>query len=156
MKIKRHSKIIELVKNYNIETQDELSEKLRLLGYEVTQATISRDIRELKLTKVSDSNGNQKYSVLPSVDNEFSDRFIRVFQDGVTNIDFAQNMIIIKTFEGMAMAVAACIDAMNYAEYIGCEIMGTIAGDDTLFCVVKTEEQAISVINKLKEIMRSN
>lgn len=154
MKIKRHSKIIELVNNYQIETQEELAQMLADAGYNVTQATVSRDIRELKLTKILGEQGIQKYSVLAAVNTQFNERFLRIFRDGVVSIDYAQNMIVIKTLDGMAMAVAACVDSMNNTEVLSSEIMGTIAGDDCIFCVVKSEGKAIEAINKLKEVIR--
>lgn len=151
MKIKRHSKIIEIIKSNDIETQEELAVMLKSAGFDVTQATVSRDIRELKLSKVASENGKQKYTVYSSVLNEasFNDKFIRVFKDGVLSIDYAHNLIVLKTMEGMAMAVAACIDAMNNTE-----ILGSIAGDDTIFCAMKSENEAITIINKFKEIIQ--
>lgn len=154
MKIKRHSKIIELVNNCEIETQEELAQMLADSGYNVTQATVSRDIRELKLTKIQGERGIQKYSVLPAVNKQFNERFLRVFSDGVISINYAQNMIVIKTLDGMAMAVASCIDSMNDTEVLSSEIMGTIAGDDCIFCVLKSEEKAIEAINKLREVIK--
>ena len=150
MKTQRHSKIIELIKEYDIETQEELTEKLKEAGFDVTQATISRDIRELRLTKISASGGKQKYQAFLQDDSQISEKFIRVFKEGVINIDYAQNIIVIKTLNGMAMGVAAALDAMNNDE-----IMGTIAGDDNIFCVVKTEEKAIKIVEKLKAKINS-
>ena len=150
MKTQRHSKIIELIKEYDIETQEELTEKLKDAGFDVTQATISRDIRELRLTKISASGGKQKYQAFLQDDSQISEKFIRVFKEGVINIDYAQNIIVIKTLNGMAMGVAAALDAMNNDE-----IMGTIAGDDNIFCVVKTEEKAIKIVEKLKAKINS-
>jgi transcriptional regulator of arginine metabolism len=145
MKVKRQSKIVELIKDNEIETQDRLVELLNAEGFNVTQATISRDIRELKLTKVATGSGGQKYAVLSSGDIQVSERLKRVFKDGVISMDYAQNIIVIKTLNGMAMAVAAALDSMGNNE-----IMGTIAGDDTIFCVVKTEQKAIKLIERLK------
>ena len=150
MKTQRHSKIIELIKEYDIETQEELTEKLKDAGFDVTQATISRDIRELRLTKISASGGKQKYQAFLQDDSQISEKFIRVFKEGVINIDYAQNIIVIKTLNGMAMGVAAALDAMNNDE-----IMGTIAGDDNIFCVVKNEEKAIKIVEKLKAKINS-
>lgn len=150
MKTKRHSKIIELVKEFDIETQEELTEKLKESGFDVTQATISRDIRELKLTKVANSNGKQKYQVFLQDENQMSEKFIRVFKDGVLNIDYAQNIIVMKTLNGMAMGVAAALDSMGNDE-----IIGSIAGDDNIFCIVKTEEKAIKLVEKLKAKINS-
>jgi len=148
MKIKRQSKIIEFISNNEVETQEELGDMLRRAGFEVTQATISRDIRELKLTKISCENGSQKYSALSSVVSQFSERFVRIFKDGVVSLNYANNIIVVKTYEGMAMAVAACIDAMSFWEILGC-----IAGDNTIFCAVRSEDAAVSIIEKFKSII---
>jgi transcriptional regulator of arginine metabolism len=145
MKIKRQSRIVELIRDNDIETQDRLVELLNNEGFNVTQATISRDVRELKLTKVASEDGGQKYAILSSGDVQISERLGRVFRDGVLSMDYAQNIIVIKTLNGMAMAVAAALDSMENNE-----IMGTIAGDDTIFCVVKTEQKAIKLIERLK------
>ncbi len=146
MKVKRQSKILEIIKDNEIDTQEALAERLNSEGFNVTQATVSRDIRELKLTKVSAGNGKQKYAVVSNNENQVTERLKRVFRDGVTGIDYAQNIIVIKTLIGMAMAVAAALDAMDNAE-----IIGTIAGDDTVFCVVKNEGKAVKLIEKLKD-----
>jgi len=144
MKIKRQSKIIEIVRNNAIETQEELAERLGEAGFFATQATISRDIRELKLSKVTTSNNKQKYVFLTATDTEFLDRLYRIFKEAVISIDYAQNLVIIKTLDGMAMAVAASLDGMDKKE-----IIGTIAGDDTLFCAMKSEADAIKLIEDL-------
>ncbi|NLM12237.1 MAG: arginine repressor [Epulopiscium sp.] len=151
MKVKRQSKILELIHNNSIETQEELAEKLKEAGYEVTQATISRDIRELKLTKVPTAHGTQKYAVINQNDQQISDKFIRVFKDGFVSMDRAQNILVIRTLTGMAMAVAAAMDAFHYQE-----IVGTIAGDDTIFCAVRSEDETIKLMEKLNRILNSN
>ena len=147
MKIKRQSKILELVKTYDIETQEELSARLEHDGFKVTQATVSRDIRELNLSKIQSDSGKQKYCVFSKSGTEaqYNERLIRIIVDGLVSIDYAQNMIVIKTMQGMAMALAAALDSMNIQGIVGC-----IAGDDTIFCCAKTEVEAISVINRLK------
>lgn len=149
MKLARHAKILELIDKYEIDTQDELAEKLRQEGFLVTQATVSRDIREMKLSKVATKNGTQKYAVLVT-DNEHNvaERLNRVFKDAVIKMDFAQNMVVIKTLEGMGMAVGVALDNMENPE-----ILGTISGDDTVFCVVKTQQQALTIIDKLYRII---
>ncbi len=146
MKTRRHNKIIEIIKEFDIETQEELANKLKEAGFEVTQATISRDIRELKLTKVVSANGKQKYDIFLQDESIIHERLEMVFKQGVTDIDYAQNMLVIKTLNGMAMGVAAALDNM-----VGSEMMGSIAGDDTIFCVVKTEEKALEIMEKLRE-----
>ena len=142
---KRHAKIIELVKNNDIETQEELTLKLQTSGFAVTQATVSRDIRELKLTKIPVPDGRHKYSIHISEELQINQRLTRIFREGVISIDFAGNMVVIKTLEGSAMAVAASIDAMGHAE-----VVGSIAGDDVVICIVKTQDIAERLMNKLK------
>ena len=150
MKIARHAKILELIENYEIETQDELAQKLCEEGFNVTQATVSRDIREMKLTKIATEKGKQKYAVISSHDSEISERMTRVFREAVIKMDYAQNMIVIKTLGGMGMAVAVALDNMQNTE-----ILGTIAGDDTVFCVVRTHNQAAVIIEKLYRIIHT-
>lgn len=148
MKGNRHQKIIELVDNYNIETQEELAERLKEEGYQVTQATVSRDIRALKLSKVSCENGKQKYIAIKQEDTHLSGKYIRVLKDGFVSMDKAQNILVIKTVSGMAMAVAAAVDAMEMEE-----IVGSIAGDDTIMAAVRTVEDTQVVMDKIMEMI---
>lgn len=148
MKVKRHAKIVELIHKYNIETQEELAEWLNKEGFQVTQATVSRDIRDLKLMKVPSESGRQKYSVLKTTENALSEKYIRILKDGFSSMDMAQNILVIKTVAGMAMAVAAAIDEMQWNEVVGC-----IAGDDTIMCAVRTVEDTMEVMNKIKKIV---
>ncbi|MGN0156091.1 MAG: arginine repressor [Lachnospiraceae bacterium] len=148
MKKSRHGRIVELIQEYNIETQEELADKLREDGFTVTQATVSRDIRELKLGKVPAGNGKQKYVVLNREDEHLADKYIRVLKDGFVSMDQAQNILVVKTVAGMAMAVAAAIDAMKLKE-----IVGSIAGDDTIMIVVRTTEETKEVMEKIREIL---
>ena len=108
MKLERHSKIVELIGKYEIGTQEELAEYLNQEGFNVTQATVSRDIRELKLSKVQMDNGKQRYVVLQNQDS-FSEKYIRVLRDSFMSMDMAQNILVIKTVEGMAMAAAVAL-----------------------------------------------
>lgn len=148
MKGNRHQKIVELVDNFEIETQEELADLLRQEGYKVTQATVSRDIRQLNLTKVSTESGKQKYVILKREDNQIGEKYIRVLKDGFLSMDRAQNILVIKTVAGMAMAVAAAIDTMKLEE-----IVGSIAGDDTIMAAVRTNEDAELVIKKIKDLL---
>ncbi len=148
MKKNRQGKIIELIENYDIETQDELAERLRNSGFQVTQATVSRDIRALKLSKVPTGDGSQKYVVLKQDDSYLGDKYIRVLTDGFVSMDRAQNILVIKTVSGMAMAVAAAIDAMRLKE-----IVGSIAGDDTIMMAVRTTDDTRIVMDKLHKMM---
>jgi transcriptional regulator of arginine metabolism len=150
MKVGRQSKIIELINKHDIETQEELADLLTKAGYNVTQATISRDIRELKLTKISVDDGKQKYIVLNNTETGLSEKFVRVLKDGFISMDMAQNIIIVKTVSGMAMAVAAALDALHIQGIMGC-----IAGDDTVMCVIRTTDETISVMEKLNKLINS-
>ena len=146
MKVNRHAKIVELINKYQIETQDELAEYLNEAGFKVTQATVSRDIRDLKLTKVPAENGRQKYAVLQSAQNGMTEKYVRILRDGFSSMDMAQNILVLKTVSGMAMAVAAALDAMNWNEIVGC-----IAGDDTIMCAVRTVDDTILLMEKIKK-----
>ena len=138
MKAKRHVKILELIRKNDIETQEELSDYLEREGYHVTQATVSRDIRELKLTKVAVTGGRQKYVSLAENSDDMIEKYNRIFQNGFVSMDMAQNILVVKTAPGMAMAVAAALDAMNCHE-----IVGSIAGDDTIMCAVRTDRKSV-------------
>ncbi|MCI8918411.1 MAG: arginine repressor [Eubacterium sp.] len=150
MKTTRHAKIIEIINKYNVETQEELSAYLEQSGYPVTQATISRDIRELKLTKVSLRDGRQKYVAMGEGRQEMPAKYIRIFKEGFRSADTAQNILVIKTESGMAMAVAAALDAMECRE-----IVGSIAGDDTIMCAVRTSEEAVLLMKRLRKLTGS-
>ena len=149
MKGNRHQKIIELIENYEIETQEELADRLSKEGFQVTQATVSRDIRALKLTKISCGNGKQKYVAMRREDAHLSEKYIRVLKDGFLSMDQAQNILVIKTVAGMAMAVAAAVDAMEMDE-----IVGSIAGDDTIMAALRTVEDTQIVMNKISDILK--
>ena len=148
MKTKRQTKMLELIKKHDIETQEELSDYLQKEGYQVTQATVSRDIRELKLTKVAMSNGRQKYAALTEANEDLSEKYTRVFRDAFVSMDMAQNILVIKTVSGMAMAVAAAIDAMHLHEIVGC-----IAGDDTIMCAVRSVDDTIAVMSRQRKLV---
>ena len=149
MKVSRHAKIVELISQYDVETQEELAELLKKEGFKVTQATVSRDIRELKLSKVPTGSGSQKYVVLKQDDSHMGDKYIRVLRDGFTSMDTAQNILVIRTVSGMAMAVAAALDALKFSEIVGC-----IAGDDTIFAAVHSAEEADALIDKIQGMMK--
>ncbi|MGN0438819.1 MAG: arginine repressor [Lachnospiraceae bacterium] len=147
MKEKRQNKIREIIEKYDIETQDELLAKLEASGFSTTQATISRDIREMKLTKIAGGNGKQKYAVFQNADTDVLAKYHQVLNAGILNIDYAENLIVIRTVSGMAMAVAAALDNMNLAGVMGC-----IAGDDTIFCAVRGSQYCKSVITQIKKV----
>ena len=148
MKTRRQTKRLELIAKNDIETQEELSEYLQAEGYAVTQATVSRDIREMKLTKVSMSNGKQKYAALVDSKEDMSEKYVRVLRDGFVSMDMAQNILVIKTVSGMASAVCAAIDDMQFSE-----IVGTLAGDDTIMCAVRTVEDTANIMKRIAKIV---
>ena len=148
MKKTRHIRIIELIEQFDIETQEELAEYLKKDGFKVTQATVSRDIRELQLSKIATSAGRQKYVILKQDNSYLGDKYIRVLKECFVSMDRAQNLLVIKTVSGMAMAAA--IDAMKYKE-----IVGSIAGDDTIMVAIRTSEDTRIVMKKIREILDS-
>lgn len=150
MKGRRQSTILSLIQKNEIGTQEELAEKLTQAGYNVTQATISRDIRELKLTKGSSRKGGQKYMTQNHNQHAVSGKVIRVFKDALLSMDQAQNILVIRTLTGMGNAVAAAIDAFDYDE-----IVGTLAGDDTIFCATRCEKDIDIIMEKFTEILQS-
>lgn len=148
MKTRRQAKILDLIRQKDVETQEELLAYLEHEGFQVTQATVSRDIRELKLTKIAMNNGRQKYAVLADVDTGMMEKYARVLREGFVSIDMAQNIVVIKTVSGMAGAVCAAVDAMNMTE-----VVGSIAGDDTILCVIRSTEDAVKVMKRLRKIV---
>ncbi len=146
-KQKRQEKITELIGKYDIGTQEELAEYLRKAGFPATQATVSRDIRELKLVKLTDGKGRPGYYVPDSRDAAPGDKYIRVLREGLISLDHAQNILVVKTVSGMAMAVAAALDAMQFRE-----IVGSIAGDDTVMAAVRTLDDTLAVMDKIQKI----
>ncbi len=145
MKKTRQAKIIEIIQKYDIGTQEELAERLKNAGFSVTQATVSRDIRELKLSKAVTAGGGQRYVAMKPEDGQLGDKYIRVLQDAFEDIAAAQNLLVVKTVPGMAMAVAAALDAMDFPE-----IVGSIAGDDTIFIAARTVEEARGLMEKIR------
>ena len=146
MKVARHEKIIELIHQYDIDTQEELASRLNEAGFKVTQATVSRDIRALKLTKVAGKDGKSRYE-----SGSLGEIYTRVLEDTLLSIDVGQNIIVIKTVSGMAMGVAAALDALKWPEILGC-----IAGDDTIMCAAKTADMALGAAEKLRSFVRLN
>ena len=148
MKTNRQSKIIEIIQKNEVETQDELSALLEKDGFRVTQATVSRDIRELKLTKIPTAGGRQKYAVITDAPENLSKKYERVLREGFLSMDMAQNILVIKTVSGMASAVCAAIDAMKMRENVG-----SIAGDDTIMCAIRTVDDTYAVMKKIRRIV---
>ena len=146
MKTKRHSKIVELINTYDIETQEELAQRLEESGFAVTQATVSRDIRDLKLSKVVFGDGKQKYSLMPKQDG-ISEKYVRILREAFVSMDMAQNILVVKTVSGMAMAVAAALDSMQMKEIVGC-----IAGDDTIMAAIRSVEDTVNVMERIRKL----
>lgn len=148
MKKSRQEKILEIIESKDVETQEELANYLKEAGFAVTQATVSRDIRKLKLSKIPGGKGRQKYAASKREDGSVEERYIRVLREGFTSMDMAQNLVVIRTVSGMAMAVAAALDAMKFPEVLGC-----IAGDDTIMVASRTVEEAGELIHKIREMI---
>lgn len=148
MKGKRQEAILELVKKYEIETQEELAEKLNKSGFAVTQATISRDIRELKLTKIQ-RGAKQVYAALTENKYSNSNKYIDILKHSFVSMDMAQNILVVKTASGTAMALATALDSLHWDE-----IVGTIAGDDTVMCAIRTVEDTKKLMKRLEDILK--
>ncbi|KXZ39648.1 transcriptional regulator, ArgR family [Alkalithermobacter thermoalcaliphilus JW-YL-7 = DSM 7308] len=148
MKLIRQAKILEIIKNNEIETQEELAEHLVKLGFTVTQATVSRDIKELKLVKVLSSSGKYKYAHLKRDDKNFSDIICNMAKEVVVAIDFAENIVSIKTISGSAQIIASIIDSLELEE-----VVGTIGGIDTVFVLCKSKSDVQKIINRFKKLL---
>ena len=148
MKVNRHAKIIELINKYRIETQEELAAYLNRSGFQVTQATVSRDIRDLKLMKIPAENGGQRYALHQNGQQGMNEKYIRVLRDGYLTMDKAHNILVIKTVAGMASAVCAAIDAMEWNE-----VVGSIAGEDMIMCAIRSVEDMEGVMEKIQKIV---
>ena len=147
MKKNRQNKIIELINKYCIETQDALIEKLKEEGFEVTQATASRDIRELNLVKVSVDGNTYKYAESPKDDMKISVKYKNILKETLVSVDYACNTMVLKTYSGMAQAACAAIDSLMLDK-----IIGTLAGDDTIFVIAKSEAAAVNLCQHLSRI----
>ena len=148
MKKKRQTEILDIISREAIETQEELSERLRELGFDVTQATVSRDIRDLNLIKIPAGDGRMRYAASAGRNQSYSEKYARVLKEGTESISTATHLLVIKTVSGMAMAVAAALDELSLPE-----IVGSIAGDDTIFCAVRSKNDADAVLKKIKDML---
>ena len=147
MKYKRQKKILELIAEYDIETQDDLIERLRESGYDVTQATVSRDIRELKLVKTAMPDRRYRYEVAQFEGIEISTKYRNIIKETVIKVDYVGNTVVLRTYTGMAQAAAAAVDGMGWDE-----IVGTLAGDDTIFILMRDTAAAIGFAEKVSQI----
>ena len=148
MKRNRQEAILRVISQYEVETQQELAQRLKEEGFEVTQATVSRDIRDMKLSKMPTGEGHQKYVRFHNDEKHLSGKYVNVLKEGFVSIDMAQNILVIKTVSGMAMAVAAALDEIHFHEIVGC-----IAGDDTIMCAVRSVDDTILVMDKLRKLI---
>lgn len=149
MKKRRHAKIREIIESHSIETQEELLEHLKAAGFDVTQATVSRDIKELRLVKSLDVNGVYRY-MNPHVETgENGVNYTDIFRNAVHSIDYASNDVVIKCHIGMAQAACAALDSMQWSM-----VVGTLAGDDTIFVITRSEQQAQVLVQELLRIMQ--
>lgn len=150
MKFQRQAKILDLIENHEIETQEDLSDKLREMGYDTTQATVSRDIKELRLIKMLSSSGKYKYATsAKEAENSFTTRLRNIFRECVTSIDFAQNMVVIKTLPGLGSAAAMAIDSMRIQH-----VVGTLGGDDTVFIVMRDNDCALRFCEEAEDMLK--
>ena len=149
MKSQRQAKIMEIISNRNVETQEQLLEQLLQAGFRSTQATISRDIKELRIVKELTSFGTYRYTTATDeVSGTFSSKLNTIFRECITNFDYAQNMIVIHTLPGLASAAASAIDAMNMSV-----VLGTIAGDDTVFVVMRDSNSAAAFCGEIRNLL---
>lgn len=149
MKYTRQTRILEIIEKKEIETQEELSEELKRLGLNVTQATISRDIKELRLIKVLSKTGKYKYATFKNQDVLLSDRLVRLFKDSIISYDYAGNILVLKTISAAGQTAASAIDATNFDG-----IVGTVAGDDTVFVLIRDPKKMEEIIDKFKKLMQ--
>ena len=148
MKNYRHQKIMEIIQSNEVETQEELAQLLCDAGFSVTQATVSRDIKQLNLKKTTSSSGRQCYSISSKGEPVQGDRLVGILKAGFVSMEQAQNILVIKTVSGMAMAVAAAIDAISLSKMVGC-----IAGDDTIMCAIRTTEDVPEVMGEINKLL---
>lgn len=149
MRYSRQNKILDLINTYEVETQDRLVDLLKKSGYKVTQATISRDIKELQLIKTLSPSGRYKYTVGVSQDLPLSDRFVTIFKETIKTVGSSGNIIVIKTLSGCAAAAGEAIDNMNFPN-----VIGSIAGDNTIMLVVNDPANVPALVNKFSEMIR--
>lgn len=149
MKSARHGLILEIIEQKDIETQEELAEELKNRGVKVTQATVSRDIKELRLLKVLSDHGGYKYATVERAEKGMSERFIRILSESIISIDTVNNLIVVKTLTASANAACEAIDSMKWSE-----VLGTIAGDNTLLIITRSEDAAAALIARFNNLIQ--
>ena len=150
MKSQRQSRILELVSKYEIETQEDMMSRLQSEGFKVTQATVSRDLRELKLTKTLTARGTYRYSVNAGRHHAGNVKLNNAMVDSIVQVDYSLNNVVVKTYPGMAQAVASAVDALNMHSILGC-----VAGDDTIIIVTRSIEDSCELNEKIRELMKT-
>ena len=148
MKSARHDLILEIIEEKDIETQEELADELKRRGIKVTQATVSRDIKELRLIKTPDDHGGYRYSTARATGEPVSAKFHSIFADAVTDVQYAQNIVVVHCHVGMAQAACAALDHLHWKQ-----VIGTLAGDDTFICIVTSEPDAADLVLELKKLL---
>ena len=149
MKSTRHSLILEIIEQKDIETQEELAEELKRRGVKVTQATVSRDIKELRLLKVLSDHGGYKYATVERAEKGMSERFIRILSESVISLDNVGHLIVIKTLSASANAAAEAIDSMKWSA-----VLGSIAGDNTILVIARSEEAVESLMARFNTLIK--
>lgn len=149
MRYSRQNKILEIISSNDVETQEKLASLLKESGYDVTQATISRDIKELQLIKVLSNTGKYKYSPGNSLDTPISDRFIKIFKETIRSVVASQNIIVVKTLSGCASAAGEAIDSLNFPH-----ILGSIAGDNTLMIIIDSLDNVPALVDKFNDLLK--
>ena len=141
--------ILDIIEKQEIETQEELASSLNARGIRVTQATVSRDIKELRLLKVLTPSGKYKYATGDQADNNLTDRFIRMLAESLLSVSSANNLIVVKTLSGSANVAAEALDSMHWPE-----VLGTLAGDNTVLLIIRSNEETITVTSRIREMMK--
>ena len=149
MKTVRQVAILDIIEKQEIETQEELASALNARGIRVTQATVSRDIKELRLLKVLTPSGKYKYATGDQADNNLTDRFIRMLAESLLSVSSANNLIVVKTLSGSANVAAEALDSMHWPE-----VLGTLAGDNTVLLIIRSNEGTITVTSRIREMMK--
>lgn len=149
MKTVRQVAILDIIEKQEIETQEELASALNARGIRVTQATVSRDIKELRLLKVLTPSGKYKYATGDQADNNLTDRFIRMLAESLLSVSSANNLIVVKTLSGSANVAAEALDSMHWPE-----VLGTLAGDNTVLLIIRSNEETITVASRIREMMK--
>lgn len=150
MKTRRHAKILEIIHHHNVETQEELQALLRDAGYEVTQATVSRDIKELRLIKTPTDKGGYHYSVARGGMGHISSKFHSIFSGSVVDVQCARNIVVVHCLTGMAQAACAAMDSLHWKQ-----VIGTLAGDDTFICIATGDREAEDLVLELKKMLNN-